>query len=63
MTFFTVACSSYYCYITDYSKTEGLKQPLLNFAHGFEPERGLLRWLAAGAINQTPACAVSLILK
>ena len=40
-------------------------QPLLNFAHGFGLAllRGLLRWLAAGAINQTPACAVSLILK
>lgn len=35
MTFFTVSCSSYYCHITNYSKTEGVKQPLLNFAHGF----------------------------
>lgn len=34
MTFFTVSCSSYYCHITNYSKTEGVKQPLLNFAHG-----------------------------
>lgn len=64
MTFFTVSCSSYYCYVTDYSKTEGVKQPLLNFAHGFGPAllRGLLRWLAAGAINQTPVCGVSLVI-
>lgn len=62
--FFTGSCCSHYCYITDCSKTERAEQPLLNFAHGFGRVllRGLLGGLAAGGINQTPACAVSLVI-
>lgn len=47
-------CSSYYCHITNYSKTECEKQKVFYFAHDFVNRESLRAWVGSSLLGFLP---------